>query len=86
MGPNGISIIILISIFIILIVYAILIFEFGKNRTWIFAPYVPPAPSAPHVYPLGEIIQLTAEQIIERNCTICRVIECDNFDVAANCE
>lgn len=69
MSEKGICIGILIAILIVIIIYVIAMFEFYKNRTFIFTPYTPknPPSDTKAFYPLGQITPLTQEQIDERN-------------------
>lgn len=61
---------ILSALLVIMIIYMIVIFEFYKNQTFIFAPYVPPTPPTNYFYPLGSVTPLTQEQIEQRNAII----------------
>lgn len=64
------SIGIIITILLIIIIYAIVIFETFKYKTFIFAPYVRPTPPGPHFFPLGSVRPLTQEEINQRNAII----------------
>lgn len=67
MSTTGISVGILIAILIIMIIYVVMMFEFYKNKKFIFAPYNQPKPNSPHFYPLGKITPMTQEEIDHRN-------------------
>lgn len=61
---------ILSTVLVIMIIYVIVMFEFYKNQTFIFTPYVPPTPPPNYFYPLGSVTPLTQEQIEQRNAII----------------
>lgn len=65
------SIGIVIAILLLIIIYAVALFETYKYRTFIFAPYVRPTPPGPHFFPLGNVRPLTQEEIEQRNAIIC---------------
>lgn len=62
---------ILVTLLIIVIIYAIVMFETFKNQSFIFTPYIPPTPPSNHFYPLGDVRPLTQEEIDQRNRVIC---------------
>jgi len=61
---------IVVFLIILVMIYAIVMFEFYKSKTFIFKPYklTPLQPNS--FYPLGTITQLTQEQINARNALI----------------
>lgn len=77
-SAKAISIGILVVLLILTIVYIIVIFEAAKNQTLIFAPYTPPDPTVSHFRPLGEIRELTQEEIDRRNEIIAQTRPTDN--------
>lgn len=67
LGKNTLAVIlILCGLFVIIIVYAVVMFELYKKKTFIFTPYVPVKPSDAF-FPLGKITPMTQEEIDERN-------------------
>lgn len=64
------SITILIVVLVIMIVYALIMFETYKNDTFIFTPYTPPAPPPNTFFPLGNVTPMTQEEIAARNAII----------------
>jgi hypothetical protein len=75
---KGISIGVLVTLIIILVVYIVLMFEWYKNRTVVFAPYTPPAPPADQnaFYPISNVQPMSQEDICRRNINI----YCSNFN------
>jgi hypothetical protein len=69
---KNISVIILLVIIVLIIIYGIVLFETYKNQTFIFSQYTPPPPptSQNAFYPLGNVTQLTQEEIEQRNAII----------------
>ena len=67
-----VSIGILVTLLILMVIYIILMFEWFKNKKFVFAPYVVPAPpdGSNPFYPTGEIQDLTPEEICIRNLNI----------------
>jgi len=66
MDTTNISIGILILLIFILIGYIIVIYESYKRQTFIFTPYVSPPPPN-NAIEMGDITQLTPDQIQQRN-------------------
>ena len=62
-----ISITVFVLIFVVAIVYAIVMFECYKNKSFIFAKYNIPEPPKPYFRPLGVVTPMTQEEINERN-------------------
>lgn len=58
---------IVVFLLVVVIAYTIFMFEMYKQQKFIFTPYVPPTPSEPYFYPLGNVTPLTAEEIEQRN-------------------
>ncbi len=67
MGTKGVSIGILIGILVIIIIYAIFMFEMYRKQQFIFAPYTPPPAPANAFYPLGSVRPMTQDEINTRN-------------------
>lgn len=63
---KGIVVAVIVLTFIVLIAYAIFIYEMYRQKKFIFAPYVKPTPPKPYFKPLGEITTLTPDQQAER--------------------
>ena len=58
---------IIIAMVIVVIIYALVLFECYKSKTFLFAPYAQPTPPGSYFYPLGSVTQLTQEEIDQRN-------------------
>lgn len=69
MSAKAITIAIAIVIIIIMIIYILVIFELYKSRSFIFETYTPKSPPSNlyPFYPLGEVRQMTQEEIDQRN-------------------
>jgi hypothetical protein len=69
LDTKKISVGILIVMGIISIIYFIVLFECYKNKTFIYADYVPPPPPADQnpFFPLGQITPLDPEQVAARS-------------------
>lgn len=63
---KGIVVAIIILTFIVLIAYAIFIYEIYRQKKFIFTPYVKPTPPKPYFQPLGKITTLTPDQQAQR--------------------
>lgn len=66
MDTTNISIGILIFLLITLIIYIIVIYESYKRQTFVFTPYTSPPPPS-NAISMGDITQLTPDQIQQRN-------------------
>lgn len=64
---KSVSVGIIIFLLVVVIIYAIVLFELYKTKSFIFADYVPQTPPGDHFYPLGSIRPLTQEEIDNRN-------------------
>ena len=70
LGKNTIAIVVILCLlFAVIMVYMIAMFELYKERKFIFSPYNVSKPSDAF-YPLGQITQLTQEEIDTRNAVI----------------
>lgn len=67
MSTSAISIGILIFVLLVMIIYAIAMFELYKKDAFIFTPYKQPSPPPNTFRPLGTITPLTQEEINQRN-------------------
>lgn len=74
-ASTTVSVILVIVMLLILIGYIIAMFEFAKNKSFIFAPYKPTPRLEKYFYPLNGVTPLTQEEIDKRNELIHRVLE-----------
>lgn len=63
MSTTAISFIIIILILVTIIVYAIVMYEMAKNKTFIFSRYDPEPTFTQHIRPMGPTKPLTQEEI-----------------------
>ncbi len=67
---TGWSIGIMVFIIVIMIIYAVVMFEMYRRKQFIFADYVIPDPPGVSFRPQGSIKALTADEIAHRNKVI----------------